>query len=222
MHNLAHFGVPQERFRALVIASKLKLGPPAPLVSRNNFRTVRDTILHLPPVKPGQIGRDAMHFCASHKTSTIKVIEAVPKNGGNRPKGIGPRCLQEVDGFRDVYGRLYWDRPANTITANSRNPAGGRFVHPEQDRGLTVREAALLQGFPSNFVFEGSFDEKFRQIGNAVPPLFACFLAASVWESITSPTGQLLHSYEFDVHSPLSNSYSSGIAGRKAGSRRFV
>ena len=67
--------------------------------------------------------------------------------------------------YEDVYGRLYWDKPAITITAYARNPASGRFIHPEQDRGLTVREAALLQGFPRCYWFAGSLDSKFRQIG---------------------------------------------------------
>ena len=75
--------------------------------------------------------------------------------------------------YEDVYGRLHWDRPAITITASARNPASGRFVHPEQDRGLSIREAALLQGFPGDYWFSGSLDERFRQIGVAVPPAFA-------------------------------------------------
>ncbi len=216
VHNLADYGVPQERFRALIVARKSPFRLPTPLLQRSQFRTVRDAIASLKPVAPGERGEDPMHFCANHKASTVAVIKAVPKNGGSRPAGIGPRCLQQVDGFRDVYGRMYWDRPANTITANSRNPAGGRFIHPDQDRGLTVREAALLQGFPKRYSFVGSFDDQFLQIGNAVPSIFGAALAASIWSNIVSPPKSFsLEELATDVTEPVSNSFSSGIAGRK-------
>lgn len=189
---------------------------PKSLLGKNEYRTVRDAIGALESVKPGEVKSDPMHFCAGHKKTTIDVIKAVPKNGGSRPPGVGPKCLQKVDGFRDVYGRMYWDRPSNTITANSRNPAGGRYVHPDQNRGLTVREAALLQGFPLDYTFAGSFDDKFRQIGNAVPPLFAAMLASSIWDSIFSETCSCEpEELAADQSEPLSNSFSSGIAGRK-------
>lgn len=226
IHNLAAFGVPQERFRALVIASRTNFAMPSGYISPDGFRTVRDAIGELPPVKAGEVAPDdPMHFSARHKASTIATIRSVERDGGRRPPGIGPACLDRVDGFRDVYGRMYWDRPANTITAYARNPASGRYVHPEQHRGLTVREAALLQGFPSRFSFCGSFDSKFSQIGNAVPPIFATAVAAHIlgelhihttWEaSDVDPLDRYL-----DVTSPTSNSFSSGIAGRKKRSTR--
>jgi DNA (cytosine-5)-methyltransferase 1 len=65
-------------------------------------------------------------------------------------------CHLSFNGFRDVYGRLSWDKPANTLTSGYTNPSKGRFVHPEQNRYLTPREAAALQGFPDNFIFEGT------------------------------------------------------------------
>ncbi len=125
--------------------------------------------------------------------------------------------MDRVDGFRDVYGRMYWDRPANTITAYARNPASGRYVHPHQNRGLTVREAALLQGFPLRFRFEGPFDHRFLQIGNAVPPIFSAYLAAHLLGELRSPSPPSLSNLDgvIEVCSPTSNSFSSGIAGRK-------
>lgn len=222
VHNLATFAVPQERFRALVIASKRPVGMPHAVLEPERFRTVRDAIGHLPPVTPGESCRDdPMHYCTRHRTSTIDTIRRVPRDGGRRPHGVGPPCLDRVDGFRDVYGRMYWKRPANTITAYARNPASGRYVHPEQDRGLTIREAALLQGFPRRFVFEGSFDHKFVQIGNAVPPIFAAFLALHLLKELHNPgsttTGD---AGGLDLDKPLSDSFSSGIAGRKRGGKR--
>jgi len=225
IHNLAAFGVPQERFRTLVLAAKLPFAMPSGFLAPGSFRTVRGAIGALPPVRAGEISpQDPMHFSARHKASTLETICSVAVDGGRRPSGVGPGCLDRVDGFRDVYGRMYWDRPANTITAYARNPASGRYVHPEQHRGLTVREAALLQGFPATFCFSGSFDSKFSQIGNAVPPIFASYVAAQVlgelhigrtWEDTdVDPLDHLA-----DVTSPTSNSFSSGIAGRKKRSR---
>jgi len=214
VHNLAGFGVPQERFRAIAIASKMPMPMPRPPLGRSDYRTVRDAIGWLPVVGPGEVtSADEMHVSTRHRRSTIEVIRQVPPDGGNRPKGVGPACLERVDGFRDVYCRLYWDRPANTITGYARNPASGRFIHPDQHRGLTIREAALLQGFPPDFMFEGPFDDKFSQIGNAVPPIFSAYLAGHVLQRLAhaseeSPPAQIL---------PLSDSFSSGIARRKTG-----
>jgi DNA (cytosine-5)-methyltransferase 1 len=218
IHNLGGFGVPQERFRAIIMASRRTFDMPVPYVEPKNFRTVRDAIGSLEPVDPGERCSDPMHFCTRHRATTIRTIRQVPKDGGRRPAGVGPRCLDKVDGFRDVYGRMYWDRPANTITAYARNPASGRYVHPSQDRGLTIREAALLQGFPPDWVFEGPFDHKFLQIGNAVPPIFSAFVAAHVLGELLSRSGRHVAGKKLgDVLSPTSNSFSSGIAGRKKG-----
>lgn len=219
IHNLAGFAVPQERFRALVLAAKHPFRMPEPFVPAARFRTVRSAIGDLPAVLPGQVCvSDPMHICTTHRSSTLETIRKVPKDGGRRPAGVGPACLDRVDGFRDVYGRMYWDRPANTITAYARNPASGRYVHPEQDRALTIREAALLQGFPRRFRFNGPFDHRFLQIGNAVPPIFGAFLAAHIFTELTYPLGKENDpTSAMDITDPTSNSFSSGIAGRKKG-----
>lgn len=185
--NMAEYGVPQARNRALVIASKKKFLMPKGFLLKENFRTVRNAIGYLPSIEPGEKNSlDPYHITANHRQSTIDTIASVPKDGGKRQKGTGPQCLDKVNGFSDVYGRLFWDRPAITITNYARNPASGRYSHPEQNRGLSIREASLLQGFPSNFIFEGNFDEKFRQIGNAVPPRFSAYLAMHLLGEILS------------------------------------
>ena len=220
IYNLAGFGVPQERFRALVLASRQPFEMPEPFLQPGQYKTVRETIGSLPPVQPGcRCKSDPMHFCTNHRESTIAVLRSVPKDGGRRPTGVGPQCLDKVDGFRDVYGRMYWDRPANTVTAYARNPASGRYAHPDQDRGLTIREAALLQGFPRSFYFDGPFDDKFLQIGNAVPPIFSSYLAAHVLGELLRKRrpGEKMIQMCCDVTHPTSNSFSSGIAGRKKG-----
>ncbi len=181
--NMAHYGVPQKRFRTVVLASK-KFKPSIPpniIAESKDFRTVRDAIGHLDIIESGEISEtDSMHQTSKHKKNTIEILAKVPKDGGFRPKGVGPKCLDNVNGFSDVYGRLFWDKPSVTITARCRTPSCGRFTHPELNRGLSVREAALLQGFPENFIFEGPFDDKFKQIGNAVPPIFSLSLAVHV------------------------------------------
>lgn len=133
---------------------------PVGFLSPGEYKTVRDAISNLPVVAAGVAPpNDPMHKSASHKQSTIDVIKQVPHNGGNRPIGVGPKCLDKIKGFSDVYGRLYWDKPSITITHYARNPASGRYTHPEQNRGLTAREAALLQSFPFGFEFTGKFDD---------------------------------------------------------------
>lgn len=187
VHNFAEFGLPQERFRAVMLAARQNFQPPEGFVPRSKFRTVRDVIGMLPAVQPGIPHiLDPLHQSAGHRASTIEMIKSVPKDGGRRQFDTGPASLRALHlrqgkpGYEDVYGRLFWDRPAITITHYARNPASGRFVHPEQDRGLTAREAALLQGFPKDYDFAGGFDDKFRQIGNAVPPLVAAHVAVSI------------------------------------------
>lgn len=225
IHNMAEFGLPQERFRAVMVAARQPFKPVRGHLGRDAFRTVRDAIGHLPPVAAGEVGSDPMHYSAGHRESTIHLIRSVPPDGGSRPPGSGPASLRNLarrqgkEAYEDVYGRLAWDRPAITMTAYARNPASGRFAHPIQHRGLTVREAALLQGFPSNYEFDGSFDEKFRQIGNAVPPIFAATLALNLLGNLLMPPAEGPVS---GLTGPVGKSFSRLIPGLKAGTSRLV
>ena len=212
--NAAEYGVPQERFRAVVLATKNFIPTlPEPILKRPSFKTVRDAIGHLPPLKAGEFSeRDPLHITSKHKPETVQIIKQIPKDGGSRPPGVGPECLDRVAGFFDVYGRLWWDKPAITLTARCRTPSCGRFVHPEQDRGLSVREAGLLQGFPPDFIFEGPFDDKFKQIGNAVPPILSLHLATHILKMLAG----LCHGKtEQQITEPRFKSYSSVIAHLK-------
>ena len=217
IHSAAEYGAPQERFRALIIAMKVDFSMPEARLQPSEFRTVRDAISDLPRVSAGkQASSDPMQKSAAHRKSTIDVIKAIPKNGGSRPNGVGPKCLLNFRGFADVYGRLAWDRPAITITHYARNPASGRFVHPEQNRGLTMREAARLQSFPDGFEFTGGFDDVFRQIGEAVPPMLSLSVAAS---TLAALKGEIHSGVEELVTEPVNDSFAGVIAGIK-GSRR--
>lgn len=186
IYNFAEFGLPQERFRTLIVAMKAPFNMPVGFLAPHEFKTVRSAIGNLPVLKPGStIASDPMHITSNHRASTIELLKLVPKDGGNRPPGFGPKCLDQArgtyGGYTDVYGRLWWDKPALTITARCRTPSCGRFAHPVQNRGLSVREAALLQGFPKWSIFHGPFDDKYKQIGNAVPPLAARHIARHLY-----------------------------------------
>ena len=223
IYNAASFGVPQERFRSIIIGMKKEFLMPVGYFSSEQYKTVRDAIGDLPPIEAGMTHpNDPLHKCVAHRKSTIDVIRQVPRNGGSRPFGIGPACLDKTKGFSDVYGRLCWDKPSITITHYARNPASGRYSHPEQDRGLTAREAACLQSFPRGFEFIGSTDDIYRQIGEAVPPLLAVAIATDVLIELVSkePTKEELYLGPKSITVPVSSSYSSLIAGIKMKKRK--
>lgn len=188
--NFAQLGVPQERFRLVLLATR-DGAPTFPEVRRQSseYSKVKEWIGHLPPVASGEVDPgDPMHEASRHRESTLEILRRVPADGGNRPADVGPECLRRArdsfGGYTDVYGRLAWSETAPTVTARCRTPSCGRFVHPEQHRGLTAREAALLQTFPDDWFFCGPFDDRYKQIGNAVPPLamnaFAEHIAAGL------------------------------------------
>jgi DNA (cytosine-5)-methyltransferase 1 len=209
IYNSAVFGVPQARNRAIIIASKINFELPLPLLDEPNFKTVRDAISDLPAVKAGETTKtDKYHRSARHKASTIETISKVPKDGGKRPNGVGPKCLEKVNGFSDVYGRLYWDKPSITLTQYSRNPASGRFTHPEQNRGLTIREAARIQSFPDTYEFQGSLDHCFKQIGESVPPLLSIAIASQILRAFASIESADTSRIE-SIHNPVKSTYSS-------------
>lgn len=214
IHNAASFGVPQERFRALVVAMSNNFDMPKAMIDRSKFSTVRDAIGDLAPLKAGvQDKADHMHKSANHRSATIELIKTIPRNGGSRPKDISSKRLRDFKGFADVYGRLAWDKPSITITHYARNPASGRFVHPEQHRGLTMREAARLQSFPDGFEFSGGFDDVFRQIGEAVPPIMAVGIAATVLANLR---GEIDVVNDADlIEDPVNDSFAGVIAGIK-------
>ncbi len=226
IYNFAEFGLPQERFRAVIMAFKKPFAMPKGILPPERFSTVRETIGHLNTLGTGmQDPDDPMHITSKHRPSTVALLAAVPRDGGNRPSGIGPECLDRArgsfGGYTDVYGRLHWDRPAVTITARCRTPSCGRFAHPEQNRGLSVREAALLQGFPASTIFVGPFDDKYKQIGNAVPPLVAKYLAQHMFKQFNEQGNRSeVPDSHLDIKTSLGPGFSiliNGIKKRRAG-----
>ena len=117
---------------------------------------------------------------------------AIPEEGMNRfdlqkrAPELTPGCwIRKTSGGTDLFGRLWWDRPAFTIRTEFFKPEKGRYLHPKQHRPITHREAARLQSFPDHFVFTGSKIEIARQIGNAVPPGLAARVADVVYMLLT-------------------------------------
>lgn len=198
-HILTRFGLPQQRDRALVVAT----APGLPALTledlwngysvREEAVTVRRAIGHLPAVRAGeQHPHDENHTSSALAGDSLARIAAIPHDGGSwadllrtpaTDKYLIPSMRKAVDAGRlnaysDVYGRMYWDRPAPTIKRECSHVGNGRYAHPEQDRQCTVRELAILNGFPENYKFIGqSRKNLYRQIGDAVPPLISFQLA---------------------------------------------
>src|SRR6266850_7420959 len=171
--NAADYGVPQRRRRLIVLgglSGKIDFAIPSA-----NRRTVRDAIGSMPPA--GKSG-DPLHDLKEIRSEKIlKRIKKIPKNGGSR-SALGKRgqlkCHIRCEGFRDVYGRMGWKDVAPTITSGCTNPSKGRFLHPVKNRAITLREAALLQGFPRSYFFPSDKGKQSvaEMIGNALPPEF--------------------------------------------------
>ncbi len=173
--NVKDYGVPQSRKRLVLVGSRL--GEIKVAKALNKKKTVRDTIGHL--TVPDK-SRDPLHkIFPTHTPEVQNRIEMTPKNGGGRkdlPIEYRLKCHEgENVGFNDVYGRLRWDDYSTTITGGCLNPSKGRFLHPEQNRCISAREASLLQSFPAKYKFptDISRGRLALLIGNALPPKFS-------------------------------------------------
>lgn len=163
-------GVPQRRRRLIMIASRVgAIDSPEPAPSKISVRAA----LH--SLKSAGRSNDPAHDHGEQRSDRVlRIIKAVPGDGGSRaelPADLQLDCHQQADGFYDVYGRMAWDGPAPTITGGCINPSKGRFLHPAEHRAITVREAALLQGFPSDYgisMSRGKYAAA-ELIGNALP-----------------------------------------------------
>ena len=190
--NACDQGVPQHRCRYVLIAAQ-RVEPVLPTPEFGNGRhpleTVRQWIAHYPPIAAG----DAHPNVPNHEASPLSRLNldrlsSTPPNGGGRkhwPSRLQLDCHRgRKNSFSDVYGRMWWDRVAPTLTGRCNSLSNGRFGHPEQDRAISLREAASIQSFPDDYLFFGTRTTIARQIGNAVPVRLAealgqCILVAS-------------------------------------------
>lgn len=171
------FGVPQTRRRLVLIAAKGdKTSMPKSRKDKAKFayKTVREAISHFPPIEAGETHSEVYnHAAASIAEINLNRLRCTPKDGGDRrswPDHLRLKChSKDYDGHTDVYGRMQWDAPAPTLTGRCHSISNGRYGHPEEDRAISLREAAAIQTFPDNYIFHGSNKHIALQIGNAVP-----------------------------------------------------
>lgn len=189
VHDAADFGVPQRRRRLIMLAARGARVAMPKVLSMDQRPTVRSVIEGLP--RPGTSGDPAHDVTEARRPEIAELIQLVPHNGGSRGD-LGPDhvldCHKRCDGFYDVYGRMRWDDVSPTITSGFINPSKGRFLHPEQDRCVTPREAALLQTFPPGYIFpmmRGKYPVA-AMIGNAFPPELARHHALAVREALAN------------------------------------
>lgn len=179
--NAMDFGVPQRRKRLIIVGEKVlgesKFQFPTP---EPKFITVRDVISNLPePPSDGKDHPKIIHH-RRDKLSPVNLERIKFLKQGQGMEHLPEHLLADCHkvgaskiGHRNVYGRMHWDKVAPTITARFDSFTRGLFGHPEQNRSISLREGALLQSFPQDFIFSGNKVDIARQIGNAVPPQLA-------------------------------------------------
>tara|TARA_Y100000310_G_scaffold20892_2_gene20234 strand:- start:26 stop:1207 length:1182 start_codon:yes stop_codon:yes gene_type:complete len=208
VHSLDVFGLPQTRRRALVIACR---SPEFELKTLEQLwdgyrvsdeaKTVRRAIASLPVLRAGETDSDdENHSSPSFSEKGLRRLELTPKDGGDWPDWLkhpeGEALLipsmrkyasqGRVGPHRDVYGRLWWDRPAVTLKRECSHTGNGRYAHPEQNRLCSVREMGILQGFPKDYKFVAdSLGNMYRHIGDAVPPLISYQIAHACHWTLT-------------------------------------
>lgn len=183
IHNVNEYGVPQSRKRFTLIADRVnkKIIQPEAAESCPSLKNFIGPKNGFPVLSAGNKDfDDFMNTTAGLNGLNLKRIQKVKKDGGNRFDFADDPELQldcfigKNNSFRDTFGRLRWDRPSSTITTKFFSISCGRFAHPEEDRALSLREGAVLQTFPRNYIFKTTtIADTARIIGNAVPPEYA-------------------------------------------------
>ena len=182
------YGIPQCRCRLVLLASRhgpieLPSETNGPGTDNPSYETVRNWIGNLPPIEAGDEHETFLnHRAARLSELNLERIRATPEGGGRKdwPERFRLECHNNTTGYSDVYGRMAWDRPATALTTRCISYSNGRFGHPDQDRAISIREAACLQTFPRDFKFEGSLASMARQIGNAVPVRLATIIGQHI------------------------------------------
>lgn len=182
--NAMYYGIPQRRKRFLLVASRIGKGIKLPQADKEHILKVRDVLgadKGFPSIGAGHVDNtDFLHTTADLSDKNIKRLKLTPHDGGTRLNWKDNPELQinaykgKDKTFSDTYGRMFWDIPSPTITTKFHSISNGRFAHPTEDRGISLREGATLQSFPRTYIFRGNgIGSIARQIGNAVPPELA-------------------------------------------------
>lgn len=194
--NAVDYGVPQRRIRLILIAVKKRKFDFNP-ATENELElaiscglpvssTVREAIGDLEEIEPGSSNAPPNHITTNHGKEVMERIKKISKNGGGQrdlPENLIYKCHKgDNRGYCDVFGRMRWEAPSPTITSGCTNVTKGRFIHPTKNRAITIREAAYLQTFPDDFVFNGTLYGMSTQVGNAVPPVLANIFANRIWD----------------------------------------
>lgn len=191
VHNVNDYGVPQNRKRFTLIATRISEEEIKPIEIEGKKAVVKDVLgidKGFPKIKPGhRDNTEFLHTVPAISDINKKRLKKVKKNGGNRLGFANDPELQlkcfigKDDSFKDTFGRLWWEKPAPTITTKFFSISNGRFVHPDEDRALSIREGATLQSFPLTYKFIGtSISGIARMIGNAVPPKYATAIGKAI------------------------------------------
>ena len=190
--NAADYGVPQNRYRLVLLASRLGEIRLIGKTHSSRKRTVKDAIGALPKIKHGETcPTDALHRARKLDPINLARVKATRKNGGNSKnwkRSLKLKCHLEESGMtyrHSVYGRMKWEEPAPTMTTQCVGLGNGRFGHPSQNRAISLREAALLQTFPKGYRFVQPGKPVFtnhvaRFIGNAVPVRLGKIIARTI------------------------------------------
>lgn len=182
------YGLAQMRRRFILLASLSDM-PAFPARTHGEgsqrYASVRDEIADYPAIAAGERDPDVPNHEAMRLTEkNLRRIRCTPKDGGGRdswPRNLVLECHKSPGTvYSDVYGRMRWDGQAPTLTTRCLSLSNGRFGHPDQDRAISLREAAALQGFDDSFVFQAPLSVSSRHVGNAVPPLLAQALGRSL------------------------------------------
>lgn len=194
IHEVSNYGVPQHRKRFTLIANRVSQKELKPLENTSKKITVRDVLGEsngFPKVSHGHKDCSTfMHTVAGLEELNLRRLEITPHDGGNRLAYVNDKTLAapchfgKTDGFKDIYGRMWWDKPSPTITTKFFSISNGRFAHPNEDRAISLREGAVLQSFPKDYIFKTtSIANAARMIGNAVPPKYAKAVAKAIKEN---------------------------------------
>lgn len=198
--NAVNYGVPQFRKRLIIIATNQEksffvpepthVAPEMVAQTRKKaWQTVRDAFVGLEDLRSGEKSMtDPLHKARNHTALSLQRIRHVPHNGGSRihlPDELQPERYKKSNvRFTDTYGRMWFDKPSNTLTTGCTSFLKGRYAHPVFDRSITLREAARLQTFPDTYQFCGNYEQISCQIGNAVPVKLAEVFARAICETL--------------------------------------